>query len=114
MAMNAKTENSDGFEHQNWKTMMALNAKTENSDDGSKRQTENSDDSERWYWEMITALNAKLKIVMALNAETGNAALNVKLRKWWWWLWTPKLKSDGGSERQDWKCRWLWTLTEKW
>ena len=37
MALNAKTENSDGSEHQNWKAMMALNAKTENSD-GSERQ----------------------------------------------------------------------------
>ena len=37
MALNAKTENSDGSERQNWEAMMALNAKTENSD-GSERQ----------------------------------------------------------------------------
>ena len=40
-----QTENSDGYECQNWEAMMALNAKTENSD-GSERQTENSDGSE--------------------------------------------------------------------
>ena len=47
MALNAKTENSDGSERQNWKAMMALNANEDvmmalnaklKSDDGSERQ----------------------------------------------------------------------------
>ena len=38
---------------------------------GSERQTEN--------------------VMMALNAETEK----------WWWLLTPKLRNDGGSERQN-------------
>ena len=61
-----QTENSDGYECQNWEAMMALNAKLKivmvmnakterqwwlrtpklRSDEGSERQTENSDGSE--------------------------------------------------------------------
>ena len=38
MALNAKTENDDGSERQNWEaTLMALNAETE-YDDGSEHQ----------------------------------------------------------------------------
>ena len=56
---------------------------TENSDDGSEHQTENSDDgSEHWYWAAM----------MALNAETGNVDGS---ERW--------LRSDDGSERQNWK-----------
>ena len=52
---------------------------------------------------------------MALNAETENATLNVKLKnvmmmalnaeteKRWWWLWTPKLRSSDGSKRRNWE-----------
>ena len=44
-------------------------------------------------------------------------ALNAKTEKRWW-LWTPKLKCDGGSERRNWEKMvalnaetkmWLWT-----
>ena len=71
------------------------------------------DGSERQNWEVMKALNAKLKIVIALNAETEKR----------WWLWMPKLrtmmalnaklrsddgsecqtKNSDGSERQNWK-----------
>ena len=50
--------------------------------------------------------------MMALNAETEDATLNVdqktddgferRTEKRQWWLWTPKLKSDDDdSERQE-------------
>ena len=37
MALNTENENNDGFERQNWESMIALNAEIEN-DDGSKRR----------------------------------------------------------------------------
>ena len=49
-----QTENSDGYECQNWEAMMALNAKLKI---------------------VMMALNAKLKIVTALNAKTE--------KRWW-------------------------------
>ena len=68
--------------------MMTLKVELE-MNDSSERQTED------------VALNAKLKMwhddfewwikTMALNAK-----LNMQ-------LWTPKLKSDGGSERWNWE-----------
>ena len=59
--------------------------------------------------------------MMALNAKTENATLNVKLesddgseRRDWecdserqtekWWLWMLKLRSDDGFEPRNWEC----------
>ena len=41
----------------------------------------------------------------ALNTEIENATrmtLNTDTEKWW--LWTPKLRSDDGSEHRNWEC----------
>ena len=80
MTLNAKIENDDGSECQNWEAMMALNVETEKrwwlwmpnlrSDDGFEHQN----------WEAMTALNAKLgsdggserqnwEAIMTLNAR---------------------------------------------
>ena len=38
MAVNAKTENDDGSEHQNWEGITALNAETENANVSEHRK----------------------------------------------------------------------------
>ena len=83
MALSAKRKMNNGSERQKGKWTMALTAKWEN---------------EQWLWtpnrETTIALNAKLR-----NDDDGS-------ERWswgWGWLWTLKLRSDDGSERQNWK-----------
>ena len=69
---------SDGFERWNWKY-------------DSKHQTENR----WWLWKLKLRMRlwtSNWEVMMALNIETDNVTLNIKLR------------SDDGSERRNWKA----------
>ena len=83
--LNAKTENSDGYECQNWEVMMTLNTKLK----------------------IVMALNAKTKIVMALNADTE--------QRWWLWTSKPRSDDDDSERQAEkrlrmsiWKHAWVY------
>ena len=111
MALNAETENAtlnvklrsnDGSERRNWEaTMMALNAETENA----MRMTLNTETEKWWLWTpklrsgdddsepqnwKMWLWTSNWKSMMALNIETENVTLNIKLKVWLWkpnWKW---------------------------
>ena len=92
MALNTESEGSNGSERQTKQNMalnarmndvMALNLETENA----TRIALNTDTDEWWLW------TPNEDAMMALNAETGNVTLNVKLG------------SDDGSEHRNQKMR---------
>ena len=83
VALNAKLERDNGSEHQNRR-------------DGSKCWTRVNYSSERWNWEMMVALNAK----------TGEVALNAELKVWHDDSESRKQWMNGGSKRQTARKRW--------
>ena len=129
MTLNADTEkwwlwppklrSGDDSERRNWEVMMmTLNPKIEKwwwwlwkpswkcDDNGSERRNQkcDNDGSKRRNWKCDSERQIENVMMMALNAETKNATLNVKLKMWWWGLWTPKHKM---------RWWWLWTLKLK-
>ena len=114
--LNTKLWRYDGSEHQI--ESMALNTKLRT--DIPESQTE-----KEWWWLWTPKLKVRLwtsnwKPMMALNAKTENATLNIKLgsnddfeRQNWecdserqtekWCLWTPKLRSGDGFEHRNWE-----------
>ena len=85
---------------------MDLTVETGNGDGSKRRNGWVMMATDEWWWlqtprlEMSISLNADWEVMKALNADWEvMTALNAKTEKRWW-LWTPKLKSDDGSERQ--------------
>ena len=143
MTPNPETEKCD-FEHQTkgvalnaklkawlWRELTYLNVKLRrttlnvklrrNDDDSEPRNwkydSEHQVENQWWLWTpklRMRLWTSNWEVMIALNAETENATLNVKLgsddsserRNWecdserqtekWWWLWTPKLRMRWG------------------
>ena len=103
MALNVKLGRNGGFESPNREEMVALDAETENVTLNVKLRN--------------ATLNVKLRNVnlnITLKTDDGSErqnwkatmmVLNAETEKWQWWLWTSKLKSDGGSERRKLRMR---------
>ena len=109
MTLNVKLKKDGGSECHNWGRMVALNANQKKdmmtlnaelgTNNGSKCQTEKmtpnaklkrDDGFEHQNWKCNSERQIE-NTMMAMNVET----------KKWWWLWTPKLRNDGGFERRN-------------